>query len=80
MEAISFGIPVLGTNVFGTPELVTNETGALVDLEDSAQCVAEKIANLLKSEMSREEIRNFQRDYFSAEKNYSEFRKILLDD
>lgn len=80
MEAISFGIPVLGTNVFGTPELVTNKTGVLVDLNDSASSVADKIRNLLNSEMSREEIRNFQQEFFSAEKNYSEFRKILLDE
>ena len=80
MEAISFGIPVLGTNVFGTPELVSNKTGILVDLDDSAQAVAEKITNHLNTVIRRKEIRKFQQEYFSAEKNYSEFRKILLNE
>ena len=80
MEAISFGIPVLGTNIFGTTEIVTNKTGILVDLDDSAQAVADKIINHINTGMRREEIRKFQQEYFSAEKNYSEFRKILLDE
>jgi hypothetical protein len=42
--------------------------------------VATKIDQFLEQEIDKEKIVAFQKEYFSAEKNYEEFKKILIDE
>ncbi len=84
MEAISFGIPVIATNVGGTSEIVQNNINGLLLLEhfevlDLAKAIR-KIA-LLNYEEYQTVSHNSRRIYeekFSAEKNYAAFCKELL--
>lgn len=47
MEAISFNIPVIATNVGGTNEIVTSESGVLLDPHFSAQELADQIVGYM---------------------------------
>lgn len=48
MEAMSFGIPVIATNVGGTSEIVSEKTGLLIDPEFSPEYLAGKIEELIR--------------------------------
>ena len=81
MEAISFGIPILSTDVGGVKEIVTKRTGLLV----SAEAEVEEIASLLQdfkssslaSKEAHESIREVWKEKFSAAKNYPAFIEKL---
>ncbi len=74
MEAISYGIPVLGTNVYGTPEIVNEKTGILVEVDDPTSQIAAKIDSFLeKNDLNREQIIHFWKTNFCAEENYNAF-------
>jgi len=78
MEAISFGIPVMGTNVFGTPEIVNNKTGILININNTSKEVAIQIDRFLKSDdIDRQRILDFYNENFNADKVYNDFSKIL---
>lgn len=79
MEAISYGIPVVAIDVFGNPELVNKTTGLLFKLEDSAKTISQKIKLFLNSKIERKKIIDFQKKFYSAELNYSEFEQILIN-
>ena len=80
-EAISFGIPVIATNVGGIPEIVNNQTGILIDKNFDSKKVAEQIEDFITSDKNKEEfrngVRNFWKENFDAEKVYTEFSKVL---
>lgn len=78
MEAISYGIPVIANDVFGNSELVNEVTGILVNQEDNAKTVSNKIKLFLNSSIDRKKIIDFQKKFFSAKKNYSEFKQFLI--
>ena len=74
MEAISFNIPVVATNVGGTSEIVTDETGILL----SSDPTAEEILNALYSiESINVQPREFWKQKYNADTNYKEFVKVL---
>ncbi len=81
MEAISFGIPVLSTDVGGCKEIVTEETGILIPLETEMKEVAQIITEFKNSPQNtiefRKGVRKFWEEHFDAEKNYVAFFKIL---
>lgn len=74
MEAISFNIPVVATNVGSTSEIVTEETGKLVNPNPSPSEVAEALYCLLNSTLNP---RVFWGNHYDAEKNYSAFADKL---
>lgn len=83
MEACSFGIPVIATDVGGTHEIVQNgENGFLLTPDFSATEFLDKL-NLIKDMEDEaytkmcEKSRSIWSDKFSAEKNYSEFYEVL---
>ncbi len=82
MEAISFGIPVIGTDVGGTSEIVTPETGWLVKKEITEKELADKIGAFKISELNTENFRKgvklFWQENFSAQKNYKDFSRQLM--
>lgn len=77
MEAMSFGVPVLSTDVGGVGEIVKQETGILIDmnmqLEDIAELLDGFIQSQLASESYRAGVRQYWQENFSAANNYPEF-------
>lgn len=79
MEAISFGIPVLATDVGGTGEIVKDGiTGKLIKRDFSINELANAIIELVNSQHNRDEIREFWLKNFSAINNYEAFVKDIL--
>lgn len=82
MEAISFGIPILSTDVGGCKEIVNEKTGVLIPLETSMEEVAEIITEFKNSSKNtiefRKGVREFWEEYFDADKNYGKlFEEIV---
>ena len=78
MEAISFGIPVIATDVGGTSEVVTEETGVLIPADFDVKELAEQIRRYISMneheyDDARHRARMFWEENFSASKNYAEF-------
>ena len=83
MEAMSFGIPTIATNVGGTSEIVQHGVnGFLLEKDFSVETLAELIDNFWsmgsqKICKMRENARNTWETKFNAEVNYREFYKRL---
>ena len=81
MEAISFGIPVIATDVGGVHEIVNSQTGVLVDKDAMAENIADVITGFVNSDKNSEEfrsgVRQFWKRNFDAEKNYPHFITFL---
>ena len=82
MEALSFGIPVIATNVGGTSEIVDNQVGELLKTDISADEIAKTIQLLASQNLAelRKNARNRWNDISNAEKNYSQFVEFLSSD
>ena len=84
MEAMSFGIPAVATNVGGVSEIVINgRTGFLLDQEIDPKHVAFVIENVAKMkadeyESMRNEARKMWGTYYSADINYPDFCNKVL--
>ena len=78
MEAISFGIPVIATDVGGTREIVNDDTGKLIKSAFSVKELAELICSYVNRESNdyvadRKKIRKFWEEHFKADRNYNFF-------
>lgn len=77
MEAISFGIPIMSTNVGGCNEICNERTGFLIDKEFKAKEISSKITEFKDSDKNtsffRERVREYWQSNFSADKNYRQF-------
>lgn len=84
MEAMSFGIPALATDVGGVSEIVINgKTGFLLDQEVEPKDVAEviqKVAAMPEAEYNsmRQEAKNIWGTFYSADINYPAFCEKVL--
>ena len=84
MEAMSFGIPCVATDVGGTSEIVIDGyNGYLVSPKDDNESIMKKIHNIIDLQPSHyQEIRsNAHRTWdlsFNADKNYKEFIEQLM--
>jgi glycosyltransferase involved in cell wall biosynthesis len=82
MEAISFGIPVLSTDVGGCREIVTAHTGILIPENIRPEEVARVLENFLLSDKNSETfrygVRKFWEAHFNIENNYKDFYEYLL--
>ena len=74
MEAISFDIPVVATNVGGTSDVVTPECGLLVSPNPSEEEVANGIREVLKGNYSP---RKYWENNYSSNVNYKKFACFL---
>ncbi len=73
MEAMSYGIPVIATNVGGTGEIVDSTCGCLMEESIDGIHLAEKIVDELSQEgKGQRAFEKWQRNY-SAKENYVEF-------
>ena len=77
MEAISFGIPVVATDVGGTSEIVGKQTGVLIEKNFEIDTVADLIEDFKSTHLYAEEFRigvkEFWRENYCAETNYEGF-------
>ena len=83
IEAMSFGIPVLATDVGGVSEVVNSTNGIIVEKEFDPATVAKKITEFSESQMNtkegRKKVRKDWEERFSANKNYEKFYNQLID-
>jgi glycosyltransferase involved in cell wall biosynthesis len=82
MEAISHGIPVIATAVYGVPEIVTNGyNGATLPVQFTNEQIDEALmlfmVNPEQMATSRRNARTRYEELFNAEKNYNEFAKEI---
>ena len=80
MEALSFAVPAMATNAGGTSEIVDDSIGKLLDVNISAQEIAEAINLFAKSNSKnlRENARKRWNERCNAEKNYTEFVEFMI--
>lgn len=84
MEAMSFGIPCLATDVGGTAEIVNAENGALLPSDLTPEALAERIrafAALSDADYQRYRAaaRASWQENYDAEKNYAAFARELRE-
>ena len=83
MEAMSYGIPTIATDVGGSSEIVNEKNGFLIDVNSSPKFISEKILEF-KNLTDKKKLLMINEAYqtwlkkFSAEKNYSEFAERLI--
>lgn len=83
MEAFSFGIPVIATNVGGTAELVNDLNGKLLNKDIDPYEITnaiEEFASKSNEEKRRKSEMAYRmwEEHFNAEKNYKQFAEQLL--
>ena len=83
MEAISFGIPVIATDVGGTREIVNTDTGRLISANFSPEDLAAHISDYIKKDSAtyctdREMVRKFWENNFAAKANYDSFYREMM--
>jgi len=76
MEAESFNIPVVATNVGGTSEVVTEHTGVLVSANPSIDEITNAVVKVLNLNLSP---RKYWYSNYNADVNYKSFAEKLLN-
>lgn len=83
MEAQSFGIPIIASNVGGIAEIVNEKTGILLSPNPKIEEIVEAINKMIKLENNeynkyrKNSYLNWQ-EKFNAKKNYTEFVKEII--
>ena len=82
MEAMSFGIPCIATDVGGTGEIVKNDHGTLISKDAAAGDIEEAIRAVYNMDEEdyqtlRHNARRFWENNFDADKNYNDFFEEL---
>lgn len=84
MEAISFGIPVISTDVGGCKEIVTPNSGILIPKNSSPEQIATSILDFYSSNKNSNEFRQKVREYwlktFDMKSNYKQLFETLQKD
>jgi len=82
MEALSFGIPCIGTDVGGMHEIINSNNGWLVNKNITPKELADLICTVTnldygKSQMYRKNARELWEGLYSADRNYTKFIEEL---
>ena len=77
MEAMSFGIPCIATNVGGNSEIVNDENGVLLTANPSLESIQIAFKAVLNNVEKRNAAYTTWEKYYNAEKNYKEFIQQL---
>lgn len=77
MEAFSFGIPAIATNVGGTSEIVNNQNGVLLSDNPTPHEIKAAIEEVIAHPEKRDVAYQTWNELYHAEKNYAEFVKNL---
>jgi glycosyltransferase involved in cell wall biosynthesis len=78
MEAISFGIPIVATDVGAVKEIVNERTGRLLE-EHSGEMSISSFKAALSALPSRQSVRQFWEENFMATRNYPAFAQKLYE-
>jgi len=82
IEAASFGIPLLGTNVGGIPEIINDQTGMLIPEYPDPSAVADMIEDFKldhgNSILFRRSVKECWKNNFESMKNYTEFYEDII--
>lgn len=79
MEAISFGIPLIGMQVHGIPEIVSGQTGICLPLDATpAQAALALSEALTHGRFDRATVREFFLGNYEASRNYTKFADDLI--
>ncbi|QXP64479.1 glycosyltransferase [Polaribacter sp. HaHaR_3_91] len=78
MEAQSFGVPVIATDVGGTCEIVNSSVGVLLNSAPTINEVCSAIEVVINKEFKRTQIKEYWNEKSNAEKKYQEFTKELI--
>lgn len=83
MEALSFGIPLIGTNVGGVSEIIDKDVGILLSENPIASEIANRISYLITnrlvlSDMKSNALRHWK-EKFNADVNYTSFVNHLYN-
>lgn len=77
MESISYGVPIIGTDVGGVKEIVNDKTGILIEKNFGTDLLASLLEDLddakFRGSNYRKAIINFWEFNFDANQNYSQF-------
>ena len=84
MEALSFGIPVIATNVGGVNEIVNNKNGYLLNKNLNVNDVVEIIYNHSKLTINERNFKrkiayNFWENHYNSYKNYEDFINLISE-
>ena len=79
MEALSYGIPVVATDVGGTSEIVTSSVGALIHSNANTEELSRVIENVIRrfSTNDAQKIHDIWKNKYSALTNYNTFIRSL---
>ena len=77
MEAISFGIPIVATDVGATSEIVNATTGWLLPSNPSTEEVVTAVSNAMLHPIDRSQIKEFWKTNYSAETNFLDFYRSI---
>ncbi len=77
IEAMSFGVPCIGTNVGGIPDIIDDEvSGYIVDADDESM-LADKLMLCTNDKLNKNNIKRYIIDNYSWGKSAVEFSKII---
>ena len=79
MEAIRFGIPIIGTDVGGNKEIVTQKTGVLIPVDFTQEQFVRAVTRILVTGTGmKSDVLNFYEKNFNAWVNYKKFYHDIL--
>lgn len=78
MEAMSYGIPVVATDVGGVAEIVNEKNGVLLSSTPDPNEVSDAIFNVFRNDNFRIGARNYFEENYDGQENYTYFAKQLL--
>ena len=83
IEAMSCGLPVIGTKVGGIPEIISDSYNGYLVQPDDASILAQRIEGLLSDDSMRNKFIKAGiktvKDNFTSEKQFANFHKMLED-
>ena len=82
MEAASCGIPIIATNVGGCREIVTADTGILIEKDFSEREFAALLDNFLITEYNtsgfRQKVKSYWNKWFNSERKGDFFKELIV--
>lgn len=79
MESLACGIPVLATNVGGNPEIVNDKVGYLIDVNLTAEMLADKLEEIYFNRFELFEKRKSTYNYWNSNFNALNTYKLSID-
>ncbi|WP_424963028.1 glycosyltransferase [Ekhidna sp.] len=82
LEAMSYGLPIIATDVDGTPELITHEASGFLIESENSQAIADALSHLISNDGIRENLgenaRKRVEEFFSLTYSIRSYEKLYL--